>query len=102
MSQGTARRTSLICEERKDQLLLYAAGALEADAETEVRAHLSEGCVNCEAALAEATATLVLLPRAAEPVTPSPGVWRRLEARIGQSAVPIPMNHAVKELGEPK
>lgn len=52
------------CAEREDQILLYAAGMLEAEEAAELRAHLSGGCPQCAGNLAEAEAILAKLPLA--------------------------------------
>jgi anti-sigma-K factor RskA len=49
------------CVDRQDQILLYAAGALEPEESAELRAHLATGCPRCAGALADAEATLTLL-----------------------------------------
>jgi anti-sigma-K factor RskA len=70
------------CEERKDLLLLHAAGTLEATEAVELRAHLATGCPVCAGHLAEANATLAQLPLALEVQNPPPEAKKRLFARI--------------------
>ena len=70
------------CEERREQLLLHAAGTLE-DAETRALvSHLASGCPRCAGALAEAEAIVGQIPLALDPVAPSPAVRERLMERI--------------------
>jgi anti-sigma-K factor RskA len=72
----------MTCDERKDQLLLYAAGALD-DAERDaLAAHLASGCPQCAGALAEAEATLAQMPMDLPPAAPSPGARKRLMQRV--------------------
>lgn len=72
----------MTCEERKEQLLLYAADALDPDEREEVQTHLRSGCPRCAGSLAEAEAVLAHLPLVLEPVAPSPGLRERLMERI--------------------
>ncbi len=72
----------MTCEERQDQILLYAAEALEPAERDEVRSHLGSGCPRCAGSLAEAEAILAHLPLALEPVAPSRELRARLLERI--------------------
>lgn len=74
------------CEDRRDQILLYAAGGLEADADVaELQAHLAGGCPACAGVLAESHALLARLPLALPPVAPPEQVTARLMAKIERS-----------------
>jgi anti-sigma-K factor RskA len=83
----------MTCDDRKDLLLLYAAGGLEPAEAAALRAHLASGCPACAGALASAEATLGHLPLALDPVPPPRHVRDRLLARIeserGATAPPI-------------
>ncbi len=76
------REHEMTCEQRQEQILLYAADALDPDERREMQAHLRSGCPHCAGSLAEAEAVLAHLPLALEPVAPSPGVRERLMERI--------------------
>lgn len=72
----------MTCDERRDAILLWAMGALD-DAEVlPLREHLASGCARCEAALAGARELQLGLLMAPDPSEPSPGLERRLLARI--------------------
>jgi anti-sigma-K factor RskA len=60
------------CNERRDSILLYAAGALDASESGELRDHLASGCPECAGYLAEAEATLALLGQSLPQQTPPP------------------------------
>jgi len=75
----------MTCAERRDDLLLYAAGVLGEDERHELRSHLDSGCPICAGALAEAEVVLNEIPRALDPVAPSPEVRRRLLERAEAS-----------------
>lgn len=72
----------MTCDQRRDNIFLYAAGALEPAERNELRAHLSGGCATCAGTLAQAEATLSDLPLALPPVTPPPEARDRLMSRI--------------------
>ncbi len=75
-------RTIVSCEERKDQILVYAASDLsEAEAES-LRDHLDRGCPRCAGSLAEAEAVIALLAQSLPPVDPPPAVRTRVLERI--------------------
>jgi anti-sigma-K factor RskA len=70
------------CQERREQFLLDAIGALEHAESSELSAHLATGCPMCAGASAEAAAIaaqLALMPR---PVQPDPSVLDRLMQRV--------------------
>jgi hypothetical protein len=50
------------CADRRDLILLYAAGELDAGECGGLRAHLAAGCPQCIGYMAEAEAVLALLP----------------------------------------
>lgn len=58
------------CSERHDLILLYAAGALDDAESVELRRHLAGGCPQCAGYLAEAQATLAMLPLSLQPAQP--------------------------------
>lgn len=66
------------CDDRRDSLLLYVAGALEPAEAIEVRAHIASGCPQCTGALAEAEAVYASLAAALPPERPPPGLKARL------------------------
>lgn len=74
----------MTCGERRDLLLLYAAGALEPAERDELRAHLATGCPLCAAALAEAEAIVAQAAAAIPPVAPPPAALDKLMARIAE------------------
>lgn len=73
------------CDDRRDLILLYVAGALDAGEVAELQAHLAGGCPACAGALAEAHAVLAQLPLALPPVAPSEELTDRVMARIRRS-----------------
>jgi anti-sigma-K factor RskA len=70
------------CEERKDLVLLYAAGALDGAQRDELRAHLAAGCPACAGTLAEAHAVLADYPLALRQLTPPSAARARLMERV--------------------
>jgi anti-sigma-K factor RskA len=76
------------CLERRDLYLLYLTDGLEPSETAELRAHLATGCPTCAASLAEAQATLDLLPHALEPVEPPAAAWSKLSLRVGPGTEP--------------
>jgi hypothetical protein len=72
----------MTCQERRDLMLLYATGALDAAERAELTAHLAGGCPACAGALAEAQATVAHLPLAADPVTPPRSARDKLMSRV--------------------
>ena len=70
------------CRERQDQILDYAAGALDPAEAHELRRHLATGCPVCAAALAEAQSTLMYLSTSLAPVTPPASARMKLMARV--------------------
>lgn len=73
---------TVTCENRRDLILLYAAGELDADESRELRAHLETGCPACVGALAEAHAVLARVAQSAPAVTPPSTAKTKLDARI--------------------
>jgi anti-sigma-K factor RskA len=89
----------MTCEERRDQILLYSADALDAAERAAVVDHLRSGCPRCAGSLAEAEAVLAQLPWTLTPVTPSDEVRRRLMRRVESDArsvvrFPVPVSPA--------
>ncbi len=70
------------CQERQEQIMLYAADALDDVERADLLAHLAGGCGTCHAALAEARETLGALAGSLPAVAPPPQVKERLMARI--------------------
>jgi hypothetical protein len=62
------------CAERRDTILLYAAGVLDAGECGGLREHLAGGCPTCAGYLAEAEATLAMLPMGLDVKEPSAAV----------------------------
>jgi hypothetical protein len=75
------------CAERKDLILLYAFDQLEPAEETQLTAHLREGCPRCVGELAAARTISGLVALSAPPVAPSPAVKERLMKHIANSKV---------------
>ena len=78
----------MTCAERRDLLLLYAAGTLEPAEQAELRAHLATGCPVCAGALAEAEALVAQVANAIAPVAPPAGALDKLMARVAAPASP--------------
>jgi anti-sigma-K factor RskA len=85
----------MTCEERREQFLLDAIGALEAEELGELRAHLASGCVVCAGAAAEGLALAANYASQIAPVKPDPTVLDRLMSRVNasvdRSTGPIPI-----------
>ena len=73
-------------ESRRDELLLYAAGALEGPERESLEAHLRSGCALCAADLSAAEAVVTELALSPTPAEPPPEVMTRLLARVAQSS----------------
>jgi hypothetical protein len=71
---------------RRDDLVLYAAGALEGPDRESLEAHLRGGCAVCGADLAAAEAVASELALSPAPVEPPPSVKARLLERVAQSS----------------
>jgi len=72
----------LSTESHVDELIeMYALGALLPDERANVEQHLAR-CPRCRALVEEAWDAVTAIPRALEPVSPSPQMKRRLMARI--------------------
>jgi hypothetical protein len=75
----------LECRDRKDQILLYVAGALDEGESAELRRHLAGGCPECAGYRAEAEALMAQLPLALEQPAVSPEARRKLLDRVAKS-----------------
>ncbi len=80
----------LNCQDRKDQILLYVAGMLDAGEGEELRRHLAGGCPQCAGYHAEAEAILAMLPLSLPAQPPPPALRdsilnRARTARTGAS-----------------
>lgn len=86
----------MTCADRRDLLLLYAAGALEPAEREALRAHLSTGCPVCAGALAESEAIVAQAAGAIAPVAPPPAALDKLMARVAGTPErsPAPMRIA--------
>jgi hypothetical protein len=73
------------CAERRDAILLLAAGALEPDEQAELEAHLETGCPRCAGERAAADATLAHLAFALDPIEPPAEVRARLLAALDEA-----------------
>lgn len=71
------------CEQRRDLMPLLLVDALDPVEAAALRSHISAGCPRCSAYLAEADATLALLPFALEPQAPRVEARGLLLSRIG-------------------
>jgi hypothetical protein len=78
-----------VTTEDRDNLLLYAAGALEADEAEQLRQRLAAGSPQDLGALAEAEAVLAMLPLALDEQTPSTGAKDRLMSNLPAQAMSI-------------
>jgi anti-sigma-K factor RskA len=74
------------CNERRDTILLYAAGALDAGECGGLRDHLAGGCPQCAGYLAEAEAALALLGQSLPQQTPPPLLKQAILNRAKQEA----------------
>ena len=72
----------MTCEQRRDLILLDAAGGLEPAEQQELRAHLRSGCPVCAGYVAESQMTLAHLPLVLDPVAPPAGVRLKLMKRV--------------------
>jgi type II secretory pathway pseudopilin PulG len=70
------------CDERRELLLLLAAGALTPAEQDDLRQHLATGCPRCASALAEAESTVAHLPLTLPAESPSPAVRDQLMRRV--------------------
>jgi anti-sigma-K factor RskA len=77
----------MICEERAEAILGYAADTLDAGEREALARHLATGCPRCAGALAEAESVVAHLALSVAPVEPSPTVRARLFARL--DALPL-------------
>jgi anti-sigma-K factor RskA len=85
------------CEERVEEILEYAANALEAGEREELSRHLATGCPRCAGALAEAESVLAHLALSVAPLDPSPEVRARLLAKLES---PLPAAQGAPALSE--
>jgi anti-sigma-K factor RskA len=79
---GRRAEYDVTCNERQDQIFLYAADQLEPAEADDLRRHLSTGCPTCAGVLAEAEATLAQVAMSLDPVEPSPETIDKLMSRI--------------------
>jgi anti-sigma-K factor RskA len=89
-------RPIVTCQERQDLLLLYVAGALDANERQEMRAHLASGCQTCAANLLEAHAAWSSIPAALDPHQPASVVKQRLMNRIAEKSDRLPDSLALR------
>jgi anti-sigma-K factor RskA len=76
----------MTCEDRREQFLLDAVGALEPEEASELHAHLSTGCTLCAGAAAEALAVAATLALQIAPEEPGAAVLARLMKRVRATA----------------
>jgi anti-sigma-K factor RskA len=79
----------LECKEFKDQVLLYAAGALEPEEAEGVRRHLAGGCPSCAGELAQSQALLASMALTLPPAVVPPGARQRLLDRVSEQSLRI-------------
>jgi anti-sigma-K factor RskA len=88
----------MTCQERREQFLLDAIGALEPEESSELRAHLASGCVICAASAAEGYAVAANYASQVPPVQPDAAVLERLMTRVNatldRESGPIPIRPA--------
>lgn len=77
------------CEQRYDDILLLAAGALDAGERDDLEQHLATGCPRCAGAYAEAAAVVSHLAYAAPAVEPSPQLRARILAQVAQETTTV-------------
>lgn len=79
----------MTCEQRRDLILLYAAGSLEPAEAGELRAHLAAGCPRCIGSLAEAEAALSMVALALPAAEPPSDLKHKVLRRCcGETAAP--------------
>src|SRR3954468_4178915 len=96
---GRSRELHVTCDERQDQIFLYAADQLEPAEVEELRRHLSTGCPTCAGALAEAQATLAQVAASIDGIDPRPETRDALMSRIRVAAIsepPLPPLEALR------
>jgi anti-sigma-K factor RskA len=78
----------MTCAEFKDQVALYAAGALDAAERAAMELHLAEAGPHqgCAEALARANRAAVSLGRALPPLPVDERVWKNIEAQVGTAS----------------
>lgn len=69
-------------DDLRELMLLYVADALDTDERAQIDARLDAGDPAAMSALTEAEETLGHLPLALNPLTPSAGMWQRLESEL--------------------
>jgi len=74
------------CADRRDLILLYAAGALDAGESGSLRDHLAGGCPQCAGYLAEAEAAIALLGQSLPQQAPPPLLKQSILNRINADA----------------
>jgi anti-sigma-K factor RskA len=74
------------CVERRDLILLYVAGGLDAGECGPLREHLAGGCPQCAGYLTEAEATLALLGQSLDQQTPPPLLKQAILNRAKQES----------------
>lgn len=80
------------CADRRDSLLLFAAGVLEPEEAVELRQHLAAGCPTCAGVFAEANTALAMLPLNLPPHQPPAPLKEKIFRQISQQ----PQNAGMK------
>ena len=78
----------MICADRRELLVEYSLGHLDASRAREVREHIQGGCEMCARELAEIEDSWATMAANLEPVAPSPEIEARLLAMIRGEVVP--------------
>ncbi|MFN7967519.1 MAG: anti-sigma factor [Acidobacteriota bacterium] len=76
------------CDLLRDDILLLAAGALDADEQSRVTRHLSSGCPTCAGAMAESEALVSHLAYALDPIEPPRELRARVMQRVSEESQP--------------
>lgn len=87
------------CTEIQELIFLDAVGAADEPMRSAVSRHLQDGCIECQAAQAEAKATAAMLPIGLAPATPTPALKASLLERLPAqrtSATPTQANVEAK------
>lgn len=79
----------MTCDQFEELHELYALGALESNEAEAMRAHLAEGCKNCEASVDRALVDLAVIAATTPLVEPPPALRDRVMASVGAAKAPI-------------
>jgi anti-sigma-K factor RskA len=90
------------CDEAKELIELYAAGAIPDDEAAALRSHLASGCPRCAGALNEAQAIVSFLSLSLPPGHASSKAWQAIETRIAAQGNATVRMDAVPAQAQPR